>query len=362
MGRWVSDRGPRSSRRPQWAQSQTNMGPAWAIESISASGIRCWYPVAALLDSLGAMLPGLELRHLVALVAIAEAGTISRAAETLGYTQSAVSQQLAALERAVGAPVFERPGGPRPLRLTDAGEAMLAHARTVLTQLRAAEAELRAVVSGDRGRVRVGTVQSAGTRILPDVLRRYHVERPGIDVQLRESSDPHDLLLLLEDGELDVTFCELPVGPGPFATRHVLDDPIVLLAPAGSPEAAMASVPIGHAAGLPLIGHRGAQCLGLTLRCFEGLDVAPHFVFHSDDNTTLQGCVGAGLGYAVVPVLTVELLDPATAVVPLTPTPAPRQLGLAWHVDRRRPATLDLFIDVVADVCAGLDVGAPAPA
>lgn len=316
-------------------------------------------PSSAAVGSLGLVLPGLEFRHLVALVAIAEAGTISRAAETLGYTQSAVSQQLAALERSVGAAVFERPGGPRPLRLTDAGEAMLAHARTVLTQLRAAEADVRAVVSGEHGRLRVGTVQSAGTRILPDVLRRYHVERAGIDVQLRESSDPADLLLLLDDGELDVTFCELPVGPGPFETRHVLDDPIVLLAPAESPEATMASVPIEHAVTLPLIGHRGAQCLGLTLRCFSELDAAPRFVFHSDDNTTLQGCVGAGLGYAVVPMLTVELLDPATAVIALTPTPAPRQLGLAWHADRRRPTSLDAFIDVVGEVCAGLDLGAP---
>ena len=66
--------------------------------------------------------PGLELRHLVALVAVADAGTISRAAEELGYTQSAVSQQIAALEKAVGSPVFDRPGGPRPLVLTETGE------------------------------------------------------------------------------------------------------------------------------------------------------------------------------------------------------------------------------------------------
>lgn len=306
------------------------------------------------------MLPGLELRHLTAVVAIADAGTISRAAETLGYTQSAVSQQLAALERAVGAPVFERPGGPRPLRLTDVGQTLLAHARTVLSQLRAAEVDVRAVVSGERGRLRVGTLQSAGTRILPDVLRRFSAERPHVEVELRESNVPDDLLRLVEDGELDVTFCEMPVLRPRFAARHVLEDPMVLLAPVGSPEAAMPVVPVEHAVGLPLIGHRGAQCLSLTLRCFDGLDRAPHFVFHSDDNTTLQGCVGAGVGYAVVPVLTVELLDPATTVVPLTPTPEARQLGIAWHADRRRTAYLDAFVEVVVDVCAGLSLGVAA--
>jgi DNA-binding transcriptional LysR family regulator len=259
----------------------------------------------------------------------------------------------------VGAPVFDRPGGPRAMRLTDAGEALLDHARTVLAQLRTAEADVRAVVSGDQGRMRVGIIQSAGTRILPDVLRRFGAERPGVEIQLREASDCNDLLALVDDGELDLCFCELPVASTAFTTRRVLDDPMVLLAPAGSPEAAMTSVPMVHVAGLPLIGYRNAPCLSHTLRCFDGTGVAPRFVFHSDDNTTLQGCVGAGLGYAVVPVLTVDTADPATAVVALDPEPPPRELALAWHADRRPPASLDAFVEVVADVCEGLVLGAP---
>jgi DNA-binding transcriptional LysR family regulator len=295
---------------------------------------------------------GLELRHLVALVAVADVGTISRAAEELGYTQSAVSQQVAQLERVVGGPVFDRPGGPRPLVLTELGETLLAHARTVLAQLRNAEADVRAVAAGERGTLRVGTVQSAGTRILPGVLRRFHAERPGVEVLLRESGDPADLIAWLDAGELDVTFCELPMQPGPFDVKLVLEDPVVLLAPADSPEAAMAVVPVAHVAGLPLVGHRGAQCQGITNRVFDGLDVeAPRFVFRSDDNTTLQGCVGAGLGYAVVPVLTVEPSDPATVVRPLDPTPPSRELGIAWHADRRRSPALDAFVDIVIDVC-----------
>ena len=111
--------------------------------------------------------PGLELRHLVALVAVADAGTISRAAEELGYTQSAVSQQIAALEKAVGAPVFDRPGGPRPLRLTEPGEALLAHARAVLAPAARRRGRRPGGARRRAGRLRVGTVQSAGTRILP---------------------------------------------------------------------------------------------------------------------------------------------------------------------------------------------------
>jgi DNA-binding transcriptional LysR family regulator len=304
--------------------------------------------------------PGLELRHLLALVAVADAGTISRAAEELGYTQSAVSQQIAALERAVGGPVFDRPGGPRPLRLTETGEALLGHAKAVLALLRDAEADVRAVVAGDKGRLRVGTVQSAGTRILPAVLRRFQVERPGVEVSLRESGDPDDLLDWLEDGELDVTFCELPLARPLLESVLVLEDPVLLLAPAGSGEASMASVPVDHIVGLPLVGHRGDACRAISMRCFEGLDAEPHFVFRSDDNTTLQGCVGAGLGYAVVPILTVDIADPATAIVPIEPAPPPRELGLAWHATRRRPPALDAFVDIVTEVCAGLRLAVPA--
>src|SRR3546814_14545735 len=102
----------------------------------------------------------LELRHLQALVAVADTGTFGKAAEQLGFTQSAVSQQIAALERAVGTPVFDRPGGPRPVRLTEAGEVLLEHARAVLTTLRGALADVDAMTSGTRGRLRVGTIQS----------------------------------------------------------------------------------------------------------------------------------------------------------------------------------------------------------
>ena len=297
----------------------------------------------------------LELRHLTALVAVADAGTISKAAEHLGYTQSAVSQQIAALEKAVGTSVFDRPGGPRPLRLTEAGEALLQHARAVLALLRDAEADVRAVASGAKGTLRVGTVQSAGNRILPGVLRRFHVERPGVEVLLRESGDPEELLGLVEQGELDVTFCEFPIS-GPFESVLVLEDPIFVIAPADSAEAAMAAIPVEHLAGLPLVGHRGDQCLAVSLRCFAGMDVTPNFVFRSDDNNTLQGCVGAGLGYAIVPLLTIDTSDPSIAVVPLDRPPAPRELGLAWHATRRTPPALDPFVSIVQDVCAGLSL------
>lgn len=303
--------------------------------------------------------PGLELRHLLALVAVVEETSFSRAAERLGYTQSAVSQQIAGLERIVGTPLVERPGGPRPVRPTAAGESLVAHARTVLAQVRAAEAEVTALVAGDRGRIRIGTVQSVGTKVLPEVLRRFHALRPGVVVELEESYDPALLVQRVAEGELDLTFAEEPLPPGNLASRAVLDDPFVLLAPAGSPEAARPTVPLSAVWGLPLIGYRNPTCSNLV-HAFEGSPTPPRYVFQSDDNGTIQGCVGAGVGYALMPLLAIEVDDPAAIAVHLD-APAPlRRIHVVWSADRPcGPAHTD-FVDVAAEVCGELQAAGDA--
>src|SRR6187549_686073 len=132
---------------------------------------------------------GLELRHLVALKAIAEEGTFGRAARRLGYTQSAISQQIATLERIVGQRLIDRPGGPRPVSLTEAGELLLRHADAIAARLQAAQAALDA---GDAGPLRIGTYQSVGAKVLPALLREFTEEWPKVDITLRESSDDRE--------------------------------------------------------------------------------------------------------------------------------------------------------------------------
>src|SRR3954453_20984894 len=114
-------------------------------------------------------LDGIELRHLHALRAIASEGSFGAAARRLGFTQSAVSQQIAALERAVGAPVFDRPGGPRPVTLTPAGRVLLRHADAVLDRLAQAERELGDLLAGRTDHLRVGTFQSVSVKLLPTI-------------------------------------------------------------------------------------------------------------------------------------------------------------------------------------------------
>ena len=147
---------------------------------------------------------GVELRHLAALQAVAREGSFGGAAVALGYSQSAVSQQIAALERIVGERLVERPGGPRPVSLTDAGKLLLGHAEGIVARLEAAQADLAAYSEGSAGTLRVGTYQSVGARVLPRVMLEFAGAWPLVSIQLTESTDDAELLGLDERGELDV--------------------------------------------------------------------------------------------------------------------------------------------------------------
>src|SRR5881392_1638575 len=116
---------------------------------------------------------GVELRHFAALQALADEGSFGRAAGKLGYTQSAISQQIAMLERIVGERLVERPGGPRPVTMTEAGRLLLRHAESIIARLQAAQADLAALSAGEAGSLRVGTFQSVGAKVLPAVMRRF---------------------------------------------------------------------------------------------------------------------------------------------------------------------------------------------
>lgn len=303
----------------------------------------------------GSAWAGLEMRHLLALVAVVESGTFSAAAEQLGYTQSAVSQQVGTLERMVGAPLFERPGGRRPVQLTPAGQMLLTHARAVIARVSAAAADLQALASGEQGELRVGTLPSVGTKILPGLLGTFRAEWPGVQIVLRESRESSDLIQAVETGDIDLTFIDIgPHDTGSLQVRRLLDDPMVLVAPADSPEAVRPTVSIDDVAHLPMIGTRNPGCRQIIDNAFRQAAVLPSYVFRSDDNPTIQGLIGSGLAYAVLPLLTVDENDPNVAVVPIRPEPPPRQLGIAWHPERRTPVALLPFVNAAAEICRNL--------
>src|SRR4051794_194071 len=228
---------------------------------------------------------GVELRHLAALEAVAAEGSFGRAAHRLGYTQSAVSQQIAQLEKLVGATLIQRPGGPRAVSLTDAGQLLLRHADAIVARLHAAQADMAAFLEGEAGPLRVGILQSVGARLLPGLIQRYKRDFPRVSVHVREGNSGDELLPLVEAGELDYAFAELPLPEGPFDSVELLRDPYVLLVAADSELAERGSVPPARElARLPLIGWRSNRDNDVP-----GIEYA----FRSDDNGTVLGLVEA---------------------------------------------------------------------
>jgi molybdate transport repressor ModE-like protein len=296
---------------------------------------------------------GIELRHFLALEAVAREGSFGKAAASLGYTQSAVSQQIAALERIVGQRLVERPGGPKPVSLTEAGRLLLTHADAIAARVAAAQADLDALGKGEAGALSVGVFQSVGQRILPELMRRYLGGWPEVEVTLTESADDEELLALVERGELDLTFADLPVVEGPFEWVELLRDPYVLVVAADSPLADRERSPsLREIAELDLISHKHCR----TVKRLEPMFGRPlDFVFRSDHNQTVQALVAAGVGSALVPRLTMDPEDQTTVMIELPKLP-PRVIALAWHRDRYRTPAAHAFVETAQEVSAELDI------
>jgi DNA-binding transcriptional LysR family regulator len=298
---------------------------------------------------------GLEVRHLAALRAVADEGTFAAAAARLGYTQSAISQQIAALEKIAGQSLLRRTRGRKPLGLTDAGTLVLRHGEAILARANALQADLASLEQGAAGPVRVGTYPSVGLRILPALLPAFAREAPAVEVQLHESNSDGELLALIEAGALDLAFCMLPLKEGPFGALELLRDPWLLIAPAGSAapgNGAGSDVPFG--ASQALLSFRTCPAIEEIESLLQRWGVQHTTVFRSDDNATLQSLVGAGLGIAFMPRLTIDLSDPRTVVLDVRSELTPRRIALAWHRDRHQGAALHTFVKAARAVARQL--------
>jgi len=296
---------------------------------------------------------GVELRHLLALQAIAEHGSFGRAARALGYTQSAISQQVATLERAVGEKLIERPGGPRPVSLTEAGQLLLRHAEAIVARMKAAQADLAAFSEGAAGPLRIGTYQSVSARLLPALVRRFKEAFPKVEIQLSESAIDDELEARIERGDVDLSFVMLPMNEAPLEAAQLIVDPYVLLVPTGSRLAGRAKPPsLKEIAKEPLIGYRQCRSMAEVETAIRRAGAEPRIVFRSDDNGTVQGLVGAGIGVALVPRLTLQPTD-GVEVIDMADLLPPRLVGIAWHRDRYRTPAARAFVETAQDLCAG---------
>src|SRR5262249_31112408 len=173
----------------------------------------------------------LDVRRMRVLREVAVRGSFSAAAEALSFTQSAISQQIAALERETGQKLVER--GARGIRLTQAGEVLVRHAEVVLARLANAEEELAALAGRARGRLRLSTFESAGATLVPRAIAQFHRRYPDVELGLVEA-EPEDATQLLRNGEIDLSIVyDFEDQPGSLDecldVTHLIDDRYDLL-------------------------------------------------------------------------------------------------------------------------------------
>lgn len=290
--------------------------------------------------------PGLDLRHLAAFSAVAKTRSFARAAALLGYTQPAVSQQVAALEKIVGQRLFDRSSGRAEATLTEAGSVLAGHVEELTARLALARQDLRDLAHGDAGSIRVGAFQSALARILPQVLGRYREQHPAVRVESVESNNDIPLLEQVKHGELDLAFALLPLDPETFAYRELVHDEFVLVSkPAGSLPNRIDT--LDDLQGLPLLVYRTCRSAEALVDFLESRLDDLNIVFRSDDNAAIQEMVRAGLGIAILPQLWTSLstttdltLTPLTGLIPA------RVVVLAWRANRTLTPAQQAFIDL----------------
>jgi DNA-binding transcriptional LysR family regulator len=285
-----------------------------------------------------------ELRHLVAMATIVEEGTFGRAAGRLGYTQSTISQQVAALERSVGGAVFERPGGPRPVRLTPLGTVVLEQGRELLTKAQALSDAVDRFKAGG-GRIDIGTFQSVSHLILPALIGRLRAEQPDCEIKLADM--PAEVP---EIGDLDLLFYDRPIE-GDLEQLRLIDDPYLLVTlPGDLPDGPVALAALD---GRPMVGcHEACDQVWMGPAIAEA-GARPEIVFRTPGNETILSMVRAGLGWAVLPRLAVygadARADARLAVHALEPAPT-RGIYLHWPASRTQSPLAKRAIELAREI------------
>jgi DNA-binding transcriptional LysR family regulator len=284
---------------------------------------------------------GVELRHFLALDAVASEASFNRAAAKLGYTQSAISQQIATLERVVGQRLIERPGGSHPVRLTRAGEIVMEHAHAIGARLASAQADLQSLTTGNLDPLRLGFFGRGLGALMPGICRRLDQERADMVVRVVLKND-EELLDMTRRGELDVSFVQLPMTDADCEHVTLLEDEYVLVVCAGTRDRKTPPT-LDELAAMKLIGFLTGKVCQLT-DYFRSNNLEPQWTVGSHDLETIHAFVAANEGVALLPRLATLCLGPEVEVVELACGLPPRRIGLTWSKLRGESGSADAFI------------------
>jgi DNA-binding transcriptional LysR family regulator len=258
----------------------------------------------------------LDVRRMQILRAVVTSGSVTAAASNLGYTTSAISQQLSVLEREAGIKLLERVG--RGVRPTAAGHLLAEHAAVIGRHVVDAEKALDDLRAGRTGLLRVRYFATAGAALIPPAVTRLRREHPHINVELK-LVEPGDPLPDVANGEADIAIVVRSDAHGaPKGTRleHLLDDPFRAVLPTGHRLAAKNELELVDLAAEPWVGSEwpAGSCLEIIVEACAAAGFEPSFVVESDDYATAQGFVAAGMGISVIPELGVGTAHPGVIV------------------------------------------------
>lgn len=306
---------------------------------------------------------GVEFRHLAALESIATEGSFSAAAAKTGYSQSAISGQIATLERLIGVRLVKRIRGSRKVTLTLEGERLLEHARAINARLNAARADIEHLERNGAEGLRIGTFQSVSQTLLPDVVRGLRAD--GTPLTLREDTEIEAYGEMLRSGELDLAFVLLPVEDDESVEAiELLRDPWVLVVRTDHPLVwKQRPATADDISNLPLITFEQLPPQRLIEGSLRAAGAHVRVVTRMGDSASVLSMVSAGLGCGLVPRLAIEAETGAARLnglrfLPLEDQP-PRLIGLAWNRQRSGDERVRRVVELAAGAAHGVSYQPP---
>lgn len=302
----------------------------------------------------------LDLKRLRVLREVAERGSFSAAADTLYVSQSAISQQISALEAEVGTPLLLRlRSGPV---LTDAGSLLVSHADAAICRLEQAERELDELAGLGAGELRLVSFSSASATIGAAAARRFQQIHPEIRLSLAEA-EPEDSIVRLKRGEFDIALAfDFELYPfeadRDICMNHLLDERMHVALPPDHPLAAERSVRLEQLADDPwLCGSGETSCRQLTLRSCEQAGFTPDVAYESNDYTVMLALVEAGMGVTLVPDLAMLIPSPDVPILAVEPEAPIRRVWASTLEVGARSAATDPMVEILREVSAEIVPG-----
>jgi DNA-binding transcriptional LysR family regulator len=284
---------------------------------------------------------------------VAAHGSFSAAAEALNFTQSAVSQHIAALERETGTQLVERL--PRGVRLTEAGDVLVEHAEAIIARLESAEEDIAAIAGLRGGRLRLVCFQSAGATVVPRAVATFHERHPDVELSMREA-EPGEAVQLLKAGEVDLALvydhATMTLVPE-LELTHLMDDVYDVLMPAGHELADRRRLALGDLADESwILSTPNNGCRTITAATCRDAGFEPRVAFEADDTLALQALVAGGVGVALMPRMALTAVHPGAVARALRDAPARRVLAARIEGGFHSPAS-DAMLAILQDAASG---------